>query len=62
MAVVMMARLELVTVSVKLISLGHHARSAFLKNLAETAQMVSLSLLNALRQISFENWLALTQD
>ena len=62
MAVVMTARLELVTVSVKLISLEHPARSAFLKNMAETAQMVSPSSLEAKRQISFESWLVLTQD
>ena len=44
MAVAMMARLELVTVSVKPISLEHHARSVFLQNMAEIAQMASPSL------------------
>lgn len=45
MASVMMAKLELVTVSVKRTSLVHHVRSVFLENMAEIAQMVSLSLL-----------------
>jgi len=44
MAVVMTARLALVTVSVKLTSLVHRARSVLLENMAEIAQMVSESL------------------
>jgi len=39
MAVVMTARLALVTVSVKLTSLVHRARSVLLENMAEIAQM-----------------------
>ena len=45
MAIVMMAKLELVTVGVMLPLLVHHARSVFLENMAETAQMVSLRTL-----------------
>jgi len=39
MASVMMAKLELVTVNVRLTSLVHHVRSVFQQNMAEIAQI-----------------------
>ena len=55
MAPVMMAKLEVVTVSVMQTSLVLHVRNVFLENMEVTVQVVSICLVKMLQVTSFSS-------
>lgn len=55
MAPVMMAKLEVVTVSVMQTSLVQHVRNVFLENMEVTVQVVSICLVKMFQATSFSS-------